>query len=143
MSFWASKLNGEQPKPAVIPSRDMFGLYNTPGYPQPQQSIPQQEYVPTRRLTQGGQCPGCGSSSYMPHPPGQPNTTVACSECGYHPRFEQSGYGEGSIRTPGAPTPPARQTGDHQTMGGALAQLAQTQVATPGSQVRQAPTQYN
>jgi len=48
---------------------------------------------------------------------------IACGECGYHPRFEQSGYGERSLQTKPGEAKPARQSGDSQTMQGAIATL--------------------
>lgn len=120
MSFWASKINGTPPPPAPIPSRDMF-IAPQPipqTQYQPQQSIPQ-EYQPTVKLKQGGICPGCGSDKYMQ----LGERAVACGECGYHPRFEQSGYGERSLSIEKGAVKMARQAGDHQTMQGSLAIL--------------------
>jgi ribosomal protein S27AE len=124
MSFWAQKLNNEEVKTTNIPSRDLYGIYNPAPIPpqaQPQQSIPQQtqEYVPSVRLKEGGRCPGCGSDKYMT----MGSYAVACGECGYHPRFEQSGYGERSLQTKPGEATPARQSGDSQTMQGAIATL--------------------
>jgi len=121
MSFWANKLNNEPVRPTNIPSRDMFGVNPAPipqQTPQPQ-SIPNQEYVPSVRLKEGGRCPGCGSDKYMT----MGSYAVACAECGYHPRFEQSGYGERSLNTKPGEAQPARQSGDSQTMQGAIATL--------------------
>lgn len=124
MSFWANKLNGTPTAP-IIPSRDMFTMLNpVPTQPQvpQQQSIP--EYTPRVRMTQGGFCPGCGSENYMPHPPGNPERTIACSECGYNPRFQQSTYGLPTLAgDKTAPVRAARQTNDSQTMQGAMAML--------------------
>jgi ribosomal protein S27AE len=118
MSFWASKLNGEQPQ-TVVPSRDIFNV----GIPIPQQSQPQgsipSDYVPTVRLKQGGHCPDCGSDKYMSYG----SYAIACGECGYHPRFEQSGHGERSLNTKPGEATPARQSGDSQTMQGQIATL--------------------
>jgi len=124
MSFWANKLNGEQVKPAVLPSRDLYPVYNSPNIPPatpPSQSIPsqEQEYTPSVRLKEGGRCPGCGSDKYMT----MGSYAIACGECGYHPRFEQSGYGERSLQTKPGEAQPARQSGDNQTMQGAIATL--------------------
>lgn len=125
MSFWANKLNGASQPIVAPPSRDMFSLFNpvsTPPFVPEQQSIP--EYAPKVRLTQGGNCPGCGSDNYMAHPPGQPNMAIACPECGYHPRFQQSTYGLPSLKGDNSvPVKASRQTGDHQTMQGAMAAL--------------------
>ena len=122
MSFWANKLNGEQVKPTAIPSRDLYPVYTAPNIPPatPQaQSIPNQEYTPSVRLKEGGRCPGCGSEKYMTHG----SYAIACGECGYHPRFEQSGYGERSLQTKPGEAQPARQSGDSQTMQGSIATL--------------------
>jgi ribosomal protein S27AE len=123
MSFWANKLNNEPVKTAPVPSRDLFGLYNSPPIPQQtpqQQSIPaNQEYQPSVRLKEGGRCPGCGSDKYMQYG----SYAIACGECGYHPRFEQSGYGERSLQTKPGEAKAARQSGDSQTMAGAIAVL--------------------
>lgn len=122
MSFWANKLNGEPVKPVTIPSRELFTAYGLPITPQQapqQQSIPDQEYKPSVRLKEGGRCPGCGSDKYMT----MGSYAIACGECGFHPRFEQSGYGERSLQTKPGEATPARQSGDSQTMQGAIATL--------------------
>lgn len=123
MSFWADKLNGEQVKPAQIPSRDLYPVYsslNTPPATPQAPSIPnQEEYVPSVRLKEGGRCPGCGSDKYMT----MGSYAIACGECGYHPRFEQSGYGERSLQTRPGEAKAARQSGDSQTMQGSIATL--------------------
>ena len=122
MSFWANKLNGTTPPSVPMPTRDLYGMYNpvTTQQALPVQNSIQQEYTPTARLKKGGYCPGCGSDKYMQHG----NYAVACGECGYHPRFEQSGYGTPSLSSPnGKPATPARQSSDHQTMNGQLAVL--------------------
>lgn len=122
MSFWANKLNGEPVKQPTVPNRELYGIYNPATTPQqvPQtSSIPDGEYKPTVRLKEGGQCPGCGSDKYMT----MGSYAVACGECGYHPRFEQSGYGERSLNTKPGEAQPARQSGDSQTMQGAIATL--------------------
>jgi ribosomal protein S27AE len=94
----------------------MFGL-NIP------QQIAQpsgiQEYKPDVRLKQGSNCPDCGSDKYMTFG----SYAVACGECGYHPRFEQSGHGERTFKTKPGEATPARQPGNHQTMQGAIATL--------------------
>lgn len=122
MSFWPNKINGTPPPAPPIPSREMFTAFqpvnNTPQQQVPQQSIPQ-DYQPSVRLKQGGTCPGCGSSNYMQHG----SYAVACGECGYHPRFEQAGYGERSLSADKGAVVAARQSGDHQTMKGSLAVL--------------------
>ena len=123
MSFWANKLNNEPVRQNTVPSRDLYSLYSSPIPPAetPQQfSIPQnQEYTPSVRLKEGGRCPGCGSDKYMT----MGSYAIACGECGYHPRFEQSGYGERSLQTKPGEAKPARQSGDSQTMQGAIATL--------------------
>jgi ribosomal protein S27AE len=121
VSFWADKLNGEPVKTTPIPTRDLFGVGISSTIPQAtiqQQSIPE-EYKPTVRLKQGDHCPGCGSDKYMIYG----SYAVACGECGYHPRFEQSGYGERSLQTKPGEATPARQSGDNQTMQGSIATL--------------------
>jgi hypothetical protein len=102
----------------------MFGVGNPQNIPQqtPQApSIPQQnqDYTPSVRLKEGGRCPGCMSDKYMQYG----SYAVACGECGYHPRFEQSGYGERSLQTKPGEAQPARQSGDSQTMAGAIVTL--------------------
>lgn len=122
MSFWANKLNNEPVRPNTVPSRDLYSLYNSQTLPNesPQQlSIPNQEYTPSVRLKEGGRCPGCGSDKYMT----MGSYAIACGECGYHPRFEQSGYGERSLQTKPGEAKPSRQSGDSQTMQGAIATL--------------------
>jgi len=126
MSFWANKINGDAAPPAAPPSRDLYGLYNPVNTPAPQpqqQSIPQQDnYQPASNihLKQGGRCPGCNSDRYMQHG----SYAVACGECGYHPRFEQSTYGLPSLADDsGTPAAPARQTGDVSSLTASIAQL--------------------
>lgn len=122
MSFWANKINGQEVKPVAPASRDLFSLYNPVTIPQqtPQpDSIPNQEYKPSVRLKEGGHCPGCGGDKYMTYG----SYAIACGECGYHPRFEQSGYGERSLQTKPGEAQAARQSGDSQTMQGAIAVL--------------------
>lgn len=124
MSFWANKLNNEPVKTPSVPSRELYSLYNAPTLPPqtPQTpSIPNQEYQPSVRLKEGGHCPGCGSDKYMTHG----SYAIACGECGYHPRFEQSGYGERSLKTKPGEARAARQSGDSQTMAGAIVTLNQ------------------
>ena len=119
MSFWANKLNGTPTQAPVPVNRDLYPLYTTPTAPQ-QQSIPQPtEYAPSVRLKRGGHCPECGSDKYLPFG----SYAISCSECGYHPRFEQSGHGERSLKTKPGEATPSRQTGDMQTMQGSIAIL--------------------
>lgn len=118
MSFWANKLNGTPQKP-VVPSRDLFGIY-TPRV-SPPETVSEETYTPTVRLTQGGNCPGCGSENYRAN---VGSYAIACPECGYHPRFEQTGYGEGSLRTAGQKAAPAKQIHDEGfSLKGAFAEL--------------------
>lgn len=130
MSFWANKLNGTKQTTPIAPvNRELYGLY-TP-VPQQQQYIPeafqpQAQYQPSVPMTPGSVCPGCGSSSYTTKVQGHPGTP-ACPECGYHPRFQQSGYAR--PRTSPAPqqgenkATPARQAAQTQTLKGSLALL--------------------
>lgn len=122
MSFWAEKLGVAPAAPAVIPqSRELYGLYNTPQAPV-QQTVPAQpeEYIPTVRLTQGSVCPGCSSTRYRGS---IGSRAVACPECGYHPRFEQSGYGERSLQSQPGQVSAARQPSGGQTMQASIALL--------------------
>lgn len=122
MSFWAEKLNGVQSStPVVLPqSRELYGLYNTP-QASAQQAVPaQQEYVPTANLIQGSVCPGCSSTRYRAS---VGSRAIACPECGYHPRFEQSGYGERSLRSQPGEVSAARQPSGGQTMQASIALL--------------------
>jgi Zn ribbon nucleic-acid-binding protein len=117
MNFWANKLNGNPVQQTVIPSRDLFNI--TGGTAQTPE-INTSEYVPSVRLKEGGRCPGCSSDRYM----SMGSYAIACSECGYHPRFEQTGYGERSLKTkPGEATPARQAEGDFFSLRGAVAQL--------------------
>lgn len=122
MSFWAEKLGIDPATKSTAPplSRDLFPMYNRPA-PLPQMpSTPQQEYTPSVRLKQGSICPGCGSDKYI----GQHGSyAVACGECGYHPRFEQSGYGERSLMSQPGEVAPARQNTNSSTMQASIAAL--------------------
>lgn len=118
MNFWANKLSGTQNTAPPKPSRDLFA-YTTPA-PVPQ-AVPQQTvYTPSVRMTQGSICPGCGSDNYRER---INDRAVACPECGYHPRFQQEGYGVRSLRGEGVHATPARQPANTQTMQGAIAAL--------------------
>lgn len=124
MSFWANKLNGTPPPAPPIPSRDLYVVYQPPGQSVqvdyiPEKPVPTEGYTPSVRLKQGSICPGCGSDKFMQ----LGERAVACPECGYHPRFEQSGYGERSLSVEKGSVQNARQAGDHQTMQGSLATL--------------------
>lgn len=118
MNFWANKLNGAPVAPSPKPSRDLY-TYTTPTYTPP--TVPGlPEYTPTVRLIQGSTCPGCGSTNYRPP---VNRFAIACPDCGYHPRFEQSGYGQRSLRTEAGQATPARQPTSTQTMQGSIAAL--------------------
>lgn len=133
-NYWARKLGMDKSSPAPAPfqrSNELYPLYTAPqvaqgAVPSQQVAVPQgqdqtQEYAPTVRLKQGEICPGCGgdkyfrvSASFMP----------TCGECGYNPRFEQSGYGERSLPTQkGDKVASARQVEGGQTMQASLAVL--------------------
>jgi len=120
LSFWANKLNG-QPIPATpIISRDLYPA--TPQYipSAPQQQTVSQPYTPKARLVQGSICPGCGSDRYRTNG----SYAVACGECGYHPRFEQSGYGTPSLSSAHDNATPARQIDSQgSSMKAAIAEL--------------------
>lgn len=113
MSFWANKLNGMPVEQTPLPTtRELYPPFV------PQQNImqqhlpaPQPVYTPTSRTTKGSICPGCGSDKYLGR---HGDRAVACGECGYHPRFEQSGYLEPNIRSDEATA--SRQSGDRQTV---------------------------
>lgn len=121
MGFWAEKINGvPSTTPAPPTSRNLFGLYTNP-VPQPQTVPVQQSYTPSVRLTQGSTCPGCGSDRYMGS---YGDRAVGCGDCGYHPRFEQSGYGMPSLPGDRGPVKAARQIAtDGFTLKGAVAEL--------------------
>jgi ribosomal protein S27AE len=115
MSFWAQKLGMTAPSstPAPPPSRQLYPMYNGPASPQMPAPTPQQDYTPSVRLKQGSICPGCGSDKYI----GQHGSyAIACGECGYHPRFEQSGYGERSLASQPGEVQAARQNTNRSTM---------------------------
>jgi ribosomal protein L37AE/L43A len=121
MSFWAEKLNGiTNTTPTPLPvSRELYGIYTNP-VAQPQTVSTQQEYIPTVRMTQGSTCPGCGSDKYLGR---IGERAVSCAECGYHPRFEQTGYGTPSLRAESGAVTPARQYHGGQTMQKSIAIL--------------------
>lgn len=134
-NFWARKLGmSNAPAPAPFqPSNDLYPLYTTPqvgqgAVPSEQVAVPQgqapqaQEYTPSVRLKQGEICPGCGSDRYF-RP--QPSYMPTCGDCGYNPRFEQSGYGERSLpNQKGQKVAAARQVASGQTMETSIALLA-------------------
>lgn len=121
MSFWANKLNNQPVAQPSVMSRDLYPttpVYTTPPVPTPAVS---EEYVPSVKLIQSDVCPGCGSDLYRAT---VGSRAIACPICGYHPRFEQSGYGESSLNAiPGSAATPARQVFGGQTMKGAIAAL--------------------
>ncbi len=132
-NFWARKLGViTAPGPAPFQqSTELFPLYTAPtvaqgAVPSQQVAVPQgqtpqaQEYTPSVRLKQGDTCPGCGSDKYF-RP--SPNFMPTCGECGYNPRFEQSGYGERSLPTKKGEATPARQVMGGQTMEASIAAL--------------------
>lgn len=132
-NFWARKLGvNDAPSPAPFQrSTELFPLYTSPAMAQgavpsqqvavPQGQTPQaQEYTPSVRLKQGEICPGCGSDRYF-RP--QPSYMPTCGDCGYNPRFEQSGYGERSLPTKKGEATPSRQVMGGQTMEASIAAL--------------------
>jgi hypothetical protein len=132
-NFWARKLGAPSSAPASAPfrkSNELYPLYTTPTVEQgavpsqqmavPQGQIPQEEYRPAVRLKQGELCPGCGSDKYF-RP--SPNYMPTCGSCGFNPRFEQSGYGERSLKTEPGQAKAAVQVAGGQTMQASLAVL--------------------
>lgn len=133
-NFWARKL-GIDTSPAPAPfqrTNELFPLYTAPqvaqgAVPSEQMAVPQgqapqaQEYTPSVRLKQGETCPGCGGDKYFrPSPSFMPT----CGDCGYNPRFEQSGYGERSLPTQkGDNVAASRQVQGGQTMQASIAAL--------------------
>lgn len=133
-NFWARKLGlSNAPAPAPFqPSNDLYPLYTAPkvaqgAVPSEQVAVPQgqnqaQEYTPSVRLKQGDTCPGCGGDKYFR---ASPSMMPVCGDCGYNPRFEQSGYGERSLPTQkGDKVAAARQVAGGQTMETSIALLA-------------------
>lgn len=135
MSFWEKKLNNEKVQKPLL-SNNMYGLY-TPQIPAPQTVPAQPQYQPSVRTIQGSVCPGCGSDNYRAN---VGSYAIACPECGYHPRFEQSGYGEAHLSDKGAR--PTRQTGDSQTMDASVAYFHSVGKQDGQTSARVAPTQY-
>lgn len=132
-NYWARKLGLPNAAPAPAPfraSNELYPLYSPPEVAQgavpsqqmavPQGQIPQQEYTPTVRLKQGQICPGCGSDKYFSS---LPNYMPTCGSCGFNPRFEQSGYGERSLKTEPGQAKAAVQVPGGQTMQASLAVL--------------------
>lgn len=131
-NFWARKLGATtSPAPAPFrPSNELFPLYTTPtmgqgAVPPEQMAVPQgqvqEEYTPSVRLKSAEVCPGCGSNTYFRV---TPNTMPVCGTCNYNPRFEQSGYGERSLRSePGQVAASRQVAGQGQTMQAAIATL--------------------
>ncbi|WPH58215.1 hypothetical protein SEA_LUCKYSOCKE_140 [Streptomyces phage LuckySocke] len=133
-NFWARKLGLSNTAPAPAPfqrSNELYPLYTAPqvaqgAVPSQQGAVPQgqvqtEEYTPSVRLKQGETCPGCGGDKYFRATPANMPT---CGDCGYNPRFEQSGYGERSLPTQkGEKVAAARQVAGGQTMQASLAVL--------------------
>lgn len=131
MSFWANKLNGTTPTQQAPLSRDLYGMYRPveqpiqqPNFnPGPQQ--PLDNYSPSVPMTPSSMCPGCGSSNYIGVP--VEGRTAACPDCGYHPRFRQSGYSTPrrttGLRVEGNTAQPARQTSDSSSLNASIAML--------------------
>lgn len=132
-NYWARKLGVNSTAPAPAPfqrSNELYPLYTAPtvaqgAVPSEQMAVPQgqiqEEYRPAVRLKQGETCPGCGGDKYF-RP--SPNIMPTCGECGYNPRFEQSGYGERSLPTQkGEVVKAAPQAGNVQRMDIAIATL--------------------
>jgi hypothetical protein len=126
MNFWANKLQGTPQQAPVAPSRSLFNPVPLP-VPNTVPTVPQgppvaPKYVPSVPMTTGSVCPGCGSDNYRPPVAGQ---AIACGDCGWHPRFQQEGYGLRALRTDkGGPAQPARQVaGQGQTLQAAIAVL--------------------
>lgn len=113
MNFWANKLSGGSAPRQAIPTPFTYAT------PQQPQSAPT-PYTPTARLIQGSICPGCGSQRYRPN---HGSYALACPDCGFHPRFEQSGYGEGSLRGETEATAARQIPMNKFTLKGAIAEL--------------------
>lgn len=127
MTFWANKLNGGTYTPPVSPVRTL----NPANYPQPvssHQTVPvepyrgptEPQYVPSVRMIQGDNCPGCGSTNYRGR---VGDRAIACPECGFHPRFEQTGYGTPSLRAEAGQATPARQPANTSNLKASIALL--------------------
>lgn len=132
-NFWARKLGVANTAPAPAPFRastELYPLYSPPTVAQgavpsqqmavPQGPVPQEEYRPAVRLKQGQTCPGCGGDKYFSP---LPSYMPTCGDCGFNPRFEQSGYGERSLKTEPGQATPAHQVAGSQTMQAALVTL--------------------
>ncbi len=134
-SFWQTQLGGAPAAAPVAPQQAPAGpWWATPTYPtsapvqQPQvpQQAPQWTATPPEEegwgtvagSTQKAQsarvdtnCPECGSDHFF-RPAGMGmNTMTQCYDCGYNPRFSQTG-GQGGMAsgTDGGAARPARQT---------------------------------
>lgn len=129
-NFWASRLGVSQPAapqqqpvsaPALVPwwAND-YAQYVQPQTPQPQAQEPTAEPEPGGWGTIAGSmrkaksaklsdvCPECGSGN-MFRPEGSPNAMLQCYECGYNPRFSQTGGQGGMPSGESGPATPARQ----------------------------------
>lgn len=125
MSFWASKINGTPAPPVAPPSRNLYLPSTIPPPEQTPYNSPE-EYVPrpSLPLSKGGVCPGCGSDLYpAPIPVQNGFRQGACGACGYHPSFQQTGYGIPSLGSDGGRATPARQTGDSSSLASSIAVL--------------------
>lgn len=120
MSFWANAINGVQESAPPAPVQRGLYTYNSPIPQNYQYQPPQPDYTPSVRMTQGSICPGCGSDRYLGS---IGDRAIACGDCGYHPRFEQTGYGTRSLQTQPGQATPARQTQGGQTMQQSIAVL--------------------
>lgn len=127
MSFWASKLNGAPTAPPQSPPRALYPANYPPPVQQPQtvptgpySPLPEPQYTPSVKLTQGSTCPDCGSTNYMGL---IRNAAVACPDCGYHPLFQQSGHGMRSLGADAGAATPARQPTLTANLGASLAAL--------------------
>lgn len=123
MSFWANAINGVQEAPPAPVQRGLY-TYNSPIPQNYQYQSPQQAYIPSVRMTEGSICPGCGSDKY-PKAEKVMNgfKQGVCAECGYHPSFQQSGYGVPSLKSNPGEATPARQVRGGQTMQQSIALL--------------------
>lgn len=133
-NFWATRLGvaapapAQQPAPVAAPATPKPWWAND--YSQftqqpPQQSAPVQQQAPEPEQTGGWgtikgslakarsarsteTCPECESSNIF-RPVGMPNAMAQCYECGYNPRFSQTGGQGGLPSSESGPATPARQ----------------------------------
>lgn len=138
-NFWANALGIQQPAAPVPqqvapPVQPWYAPPAYPSAPPPQQFVPQvpagQPYPghPQAPVVeeQGGWgtiegstkraksarmdtvCPECGNDKYF-RPEGMPSAMAQCYECGYNPRFSQTGGQGGLPSDQSVPASPARQ----------------------------------